>query len=193
MLLCISSLLSHPLTFPFDLRLCTLFVSHPVLYCVNTCLISFMAWQPWWAKISSVSRFRDPTQTHHTQQGFSLDWWSSRPRYPYLTADNTHTRQTSITRAGFEPVIPGSEQPQPTRGRWDQPYRCNYWCIDPDISANVRDSGTVLLDLVSNVSLFARWVACTIDTRSLLYQTCHLNLWHTRGTNFSTTSHGQLI
>jgi hypothetical protein len=149
----------------------------------------FITWQPRWAKVSSVSRFRNPTQTHHTRWGFSLDWWSARRRNLYLTADNNHKRQTSITPAEFNPVIPGSEQPHPTRGRWDQPYRC----INPDISANIRRSGTVLLDLVSNVRLFAPCFACTIDTRSQLYQTYHLNLSRTRGTNFSTTSNGQLI
>jgi hypothetical protein len=38
--------------------------------------------------------------------------WSARCTDLYLTTDNTHTRETSIPPAGFEPAIPVSERPQ---------------------------------------------------------------------------------
>jgi hypothetical protein len=41
-----------------------------------------------------------------------LDEWSARRRDLYLTTHNTHKRQTSMTPAGFEPVISASERPQ---------------------------------------------------------------------------------
>jgi hypothetical protein len=44
--------------------------------------------------------------------GGTPDERSVRPRDLYLTVHNTHKRQTSMLRAGFEPAIPASEQPQ---------------------------------------------------------------------------------
>jgi len=40
-----------------------------------------------------------------------MDAWSARRRDLYLTAHNTHNRQTSMFLAGFEPSIPVSERP----------------------------------------------------------------------------------
>jgi hypothetical protein len=39
------------------------------------------------------------------------EWWAPR-RGVYLTSDNTHKRQTSMSPAGFEPTIPARERPQ---------------------------------------------------------------------------------
>ena len=41
-----------------------------------------------------------------------LDEWSARRKVIYLTTQNTHKRQTSMFPAGFELVIPTSEQTQ---------------------------------------------------------------------------------
>ena len=40
------------------------------------------------------------------------DEGSARRRYMYLTAHNTHKRQTFMPPAGFEPAIPASKRPQ---------------------------------------------------------------------------------
>ena len=41
-----------------------------------------------------------------------LDEWSARRRDLYLTTHNTHNRQTSMPRVGFEPTISAGERPQ---------------------------------------------------------------------------------
>jgi hypothetical protein len=41
-----------------------------------------------------------------------LEEWSARLRDLYLTTHNTHKRQTSTPRLGFEPTIPASQRPQ---------------------------------------------------------------------------------
>jgi hypothetical protein len=41
-----------------------------------------------------------------------LDEWSARRRDPYLTAHNTHSRQTSMPLVGFESTILAGERPQ---------------------------------------------------------------------------------
>jgi len=49
----------------------------------------------------------------HTTVGMTpLDEWSARRRDLYLTTNNTHKRQTSMTPAGFESTIPAREWPQ---------------------------------------------------------------------------------
>ena len=51
--------------------------------------------------------------THtHTFGRTPLDEWSAPRTDLYLTAHNTHNRQTSMTLAGFELAIPASERPQ---------------------------------------------------------------------------------
>ena len=69
---------------------------------------------PWldsgyWARASSVSRFRD--HTHTTYGWTSLDEWSARRRDLYLT-HNTPKRQTYMAPAGFEPTIQAIARPQ---------------------------------------------------------------------------------
>jgi hypothetical protein len=41
-----------------------------------------------------------------------MDGGTARRRDLYLTTRNIHNRQTHMTPAGFEPVIPGGERPQ---------------------------------------------------------------------------------
>jgi len=53
-----------------------------------------------------------PSVRHITLGRTPLDEWSARRRVLYLTTYNTHKRQTSTPVAGFEPIIPTSEQPQ---------------------------------------------------------------------------------
>jgi hypothetical protein len=52
------------------------------------------------------------TLRHTTLGRTSLDEWSARRRYLYLTTYNTHDRRTSMPQAGFEHTIPTSERPQ---------------------------------------------------------------------------------
>jgi hypothetical protein len=53
------------------------------------------------------------THTHTYSLGRApLDEGSVNRRDLYVTTDNIHKRQTSIPPVGFEPAIPGSEQPQ---------------------------------------------------------------------------------
>ena len=48
----------------------------------------------------------------HTKRGRTpLDEWSVRRTDLYLTTHNTHKRQTSVPKAGFETAIPASERP----------------------------------------------------------------------------------
>ena len=41
-----------------------------------------------------------------------LDEWSARRRDFHLTTHNTHNRQTSMPRVGFEPTISAGERPK---------------------------------------------------------------------------------
>jgi hypothetical protein len=49
-----------------------------------------------------------------TPHSVGLLWteWPARSRDLYLTKHNTQKRQTSMTSAGFEPVIPASKRSQ---------------------------------------------------------------------------------
>jgi hypothetical protein len=49
---------------------------------------------------------------HTTHSRTPLDEWSARRRNLYLTAHNTHKKQTFISPAGFEPTIPAIERQQ---------------------------------------------------------------------------------
>jgi len=57
-------------------------------------------------------RFLDHTQRRTTVGRTPLDEWSARPRDLYLTAHDTHNRQTSMSRVEFEPTISAGERPQ---------------------------------------------------------------------------------
>jgi hypothetical protein len=52
------------------------------------------------------------TPRHTTLIMNSLNEWSARHRRLYLTTYITHTRQTTMSAAGFEPVIPARKRPQ---------------------------------------------------------------------------------
>jgi len=60
-----------------------------------------------------LMRFLDHTQWRTTVGRTPLDGWSACRRNLYLTTHNTHSRQTSMPRAGFEPTISAGEWPQP--------------------------------------------------------------------------------
>ena len=64
-----------------------------------------LAQQPPWARASSFTRFLDHTQRRITVGRPPLDEWSARRRDLYLTTQNTHNRQTSMSPVGFEPTI----------------------------------------------------------------------------------------
>jgi hypothetical protein len=70
-------------------------------------IFNFVTQQPLVGEGFSLSRIHDHTQTHHTR-------WDSSGRVisPTQTAHNNHKRQTSMPRAGFEPIIPASKRPQ---------------------------------------------------------------------------------
>jgi len=76
-------------------------------------LLFFVASQPQWARASSLSRFFDHTQTHHTgyhSSGLAIGI-SQRP-----LPDNTQYSQetdTPMPPAGFEPAKASSRRPTP--------------------------------------------------------------------------------
>jgi hypothetical protein len=51
-------------------------------------------------------------RSHVTYRGTPLDERSARRSELYLTTQNTHKKQTTISPTGIEPAIPGSEWPQ---------------------------------------------------------------------------------
>ena len=63
---------------------------------------------------SSFTRFLDHTQWRTMVGRTPLDNWSAHHRDLYLTTHNTHNRQTSMSLAGFEPII--------SAGEWLQTY-----------------------------------------------------------------------
>jgi len=64
---------------------------------------------PYRDSASSLSRFHDYTQTHHTRYDSSGQVISTTQR---PLPDNVEHPQASIPPAGFEPAIPASESPQ---------------------------------------------------------------------------------
>jgi len=56
--------------------------------------------------------FLDHTQRRTTVGRTPMDECSARRRDLYLTTHNTHNRQTSMLRVGFEPTISAGERPQ---------------------------------------------------------------------------------
>ena len=64
------------------------------------------------ARPRSPHRWGFEITLRHTTFGMTpLDEWSARRRYLYPTTHNTHKRQTSMSTAGFEPVISARERP----------------------------------------------------------------------------------
>ena len=57
-------------------------------------------------------RFLHHTQRRATVGRTPLNEWSVRCRDLYLTTHNTHNRQISMPRVGFEPTISAGEQPK---------------------------------------------------------------------------------
>ena len=60
----------------------------------------------------SGPRLQLSTLRHTALGGSPLEEWSACRRNLYLTAHNTHNRQTSMLPAEFEPAIPASQRPQ---------------------------------------------------------------------------------
>jgi hypothetical protein len=77
-------------------------------------LNDFFLWRcdPTRVMASSFLRFPNYTQRRTTVGRTPLDEWSARRRDFYLTAHNTHNRETSMTLVGFEPTISAGERPQ---------------------------------------------------------------------------------
>ena len=63
------------------------------------------------ALASSRRRLLDHTQRSTTVGNTPLNEWSVRRRHLYPTTHNTHNRQTSMPRVGFEPTIAAGERP----------------------------------------------------------------------------------
>jgi hypothetical protein len=68
--------------------------------------------RPQWVMASSFTRFLDHIQRRTTVGRTPLDGLSASGRDLYLTTHNTHNRQTSMPRVGFEPTISADERPQ---------------------------------------------------------------------------------
>ena len=79
---------------------------------LHFCLCVFGATVPQWARVSSFTRFLDHTQRHTTVGRTPLDEWSARSTELYLTAHNTHNRQTSLPPMEFEHTVSASERMQ---------------------------------------------------------------------------------
>ena len=62
------------------------------------------------ALASSRTRLLDHTQRRATVGRTPLNEWSVRRRDLYLTTHNTHNRQTSMPRVGFEPTIAAGQR-----------------------------------------------------------------------------------
>jgi len=60
--------------------------------------------------LRSHTRTHTHTHTHTTLNSTPLDEGSDCRKDLHLTTNNTHTRQTSMSPAGFEPAISASEQ-----------------------------------------------------------------------------------
>ena len=63
------------------------------------------------ALASSRTRLLDHTQRRVTVGRTPLNKWSVGRRDLYLTTHNTHNRQTSMPRVGFEPTIAAGKRP----------------------------------------------------------------------------------
>ena len=63
------------------------------------------------ALASSRTRLLDHTQRRATVGRTALNEWSVRRRDLYLITHNTHNRQISMPRVGFEPTISAGERP----------------------------------------------------------------------------------
>ena len=76
--------------------------------------IFFFIWRnsPQWATASSFTRFLDHTQRRTTVGRTPVGERSDQRRDLYLTAHNTHNRQTFMPPVGFEPTITAGERPQ---------------------------------------------------------------------------------
>ena len=83
---------------------------HPVF--LSFFLSFFWRNSPQWATASAFLRFLDHTQRRTTVGRIPLNEGSARRRDLYLTTQNTHNRQTSMPRVGFEPTISEGELPQ---------------------------------------------------------------------------------
>ena len=74
--------------------------------------LGVLFYSPLAALASSLTRFLDLTQRRATVDRTPLDEWWVRRRDLYLTTHNTHNRQTSMPRVGFEPTISAGERPK---------------------------------------------------------------------------------
>jgi len=93
---------------------------------VYGCICPLLLWRcgPTQPTASLLLRFLNHTQRRTTVGRTPLDEWSARRRNLYLTARNTHNRQTSMPPVCFEPTISAGERPQTytlrPRGHWDR-------------------------------------------------------------------------
>ena len=97
-------------------------------------------------------RFLDHTQRRSTVGRTRLDEWSVRRRDLYLTTHNTHTRQTYVSSAGFEPAIPESKRP------WTHALdRITTGIQNTNTNNNNNNNGTAL----------AQWLRCCAANRKV--------------------------
>jgi len=87
--------------------------------------------RPLWARVSSFMMFLDHTQRRITFGRTPLDEWSARPRDPYLTTHDTHSRQTSMRRWNSNP------QSQQASCRIPTPYTA--WPLGPAIISSISN------------------------------------------------------
>ena len=104
----------HPNTYElrYIVTQCVGPVLHPVHYWCTVTFFPLWRCDPSRVTASSFLRVLDHTQRRTTVGRTLLDEWSARHRDLYLTAHNTHNRQTFMPPVGFEPTISAGERPQ---------------------------------------------------------------------------------
>jgi hypothetical protein len=102
-----------------------------------------MAKQPLMGQVLLIIKAsRSHWDRHTTLSRTPLDEWSALRRDLYLTAHNTHKRQTDMLPAWFEPAIPAIERPQ-THATAIGPKQ--YKCYSESLPTKQRGCSRVLL------------------------------------------------
>jgi hypothetical protein len=101
-------------------KVCKLqYIENVILYRLFVCLFS-CRYNPlllyFHSPVAGISFFVFEVSWSHTWRAtvgrIPMDEWSIHRRYLYLTTHNTHNRQTSMSRLGFEPTISAGEWPK---------------------------------------------------------------------------------
>jgi hypothetical protein len=105
---------------------------------------------------------------HTTLGRTSLDEWSARGSDLYLITHNIHKRQTSMSLAGFEPIIPASERSQThalDRAATGTCWKCAFsWCNWRDVLDYVLRASDLRARASMRVQATGVFVSCVTAT-----------------------------